>query len=297
MRIPDTDEGWKRKLSPEAYGSLRLGEPEAPNTGAYTNVHAPGVYVCAGCGIPLFSSEQKSDIGSGYATFIVASDGGPVTLARTYSSQGDEHTVAKCGQCGGVIGTLADMALRSADNLAEGKAQQFIYANSHSIKLHRSLSPTSYPYASLVTLVLLFAVGFGIWQWSTSLRDMGSFSNIRDTVQLWVGDLEVHATTVREDQLQPGGFESLLKEQPLLIVLARTPPAPIMIHTQPVDVLWLDSAFAVVDAEEGVRMDGGDAWNKPPAASFALITRSGILPESSFMPGTTIIVPNRGQLF
>jgi peptide-methionine (R)-S-oxide reductase len=297
MRIPDTDEGWKKKLSPDAYRSLRLGEPEASNAGAYTNVHSPGVYVCAGCGSPLFSSEQKSDIGSGHATFIIPPDGGPVSLVRTYSPEGEERTAAKCERCGGVIGVLADMALRSADDLTEGKAQRFIYANSHSIKLHRSLSPTSYPYAFLFALVLLSVVGFGVWQWSASWRGVGTFKNISETLQVWVGDIEVHATTFREDQLQPGGFDPVLRDTALLIVLARTPPTPIMIHARPVDVLWLDGMFSVVEAEQGVLMDGSVVWNKPPAASFALITRSGVLPGSSFMPGTTIIVPNKGQLF
>lgn len=296
MRIPDTEEGWKKRLSPEAYRSLRQGEPEAPNSGAYTNVHAPGVYVCAGCGTPLFSSEQKSDIGSGHATFIIPPDGGPVTLARVYSSEGNEQTAAKCEQCGGVVGYLADMSLRSADDLTEGRAQNFIYANSHSIKLHRSLSPTSYPYTFLLVLVLLSVIGFGMWQWSTSLRDMGTHSNISETIQLWVGDMEVNATTFHEDQLL-GSYDPVLETDPLFVVLAKTPPASIMIHTRPVDVLWLDGMRSVVEVERSVLMDGSAVWNKPSTASFALIARPGTLPESAFTPGFTIIVPNKRQLF
>ncbi len=295
MSIPDTDEGWKKKLSPEAYRALRLGEPEEPHTGAYTNTQVPGIYVCAGCDTPLFSSEQKSDTGSGHATFMLPPNGGPVALARTYSPEGEERTAAKCRQCGGVLGYVADMALRSADDLMDGKKQQFLLASSHSIKLRKSLSPVSYPIPSIIALVLLFGAGVGLWQWSASIQSIGTHEDRQRTVQMWVGDLELHVTMVLGHELIDNR-EPILEVEPLLIVLARTPPSPILIHTRPVDVMWLDALFTVVEVEQGVLMDGSSVWNKPPNANFALIVRPGTIPEPALTLGTTLIIPNRAQL-
>lgn len=70
-----TEAEWKERLTPEQYGILRQKGTEPAFTGKYHDFHGKGVYVCAGCGNPLFSSEDKFDSGSGWPSFTRALDG------------------------------------------------------------------------------------------------------------------------------------------------------------------------------------------------------------------------------
>jgi peptide-methionine (R)-S-oxide reductase len=57
---------WKDKLTPEQYKVLREKGTEMPGTGKYLHEKKDGVYRCAACGNPLFSSETKFDSGTGW---------------------------------------------------------------------------------------------------------------------------------------------------------------------------------------------------------------------------------------
>ncbi len=61
-----TDAEWRERLSPEQYQILRQAGTERAFTGKYESNKAPGLYLCAGCGTPLFSSETKYNSGSGW---------------------------------------------------------------------------------------------------------------------------------------------------------------------------------------------------------------------------------------
>lgn len=56
---------WKKKLTPEQYHILREKGTERAFTGKYNEHKKKGVYMCAGCGAELFSSDKKYDSGSG----------------------------------------------------------------------------------------------------------------------------------------------------------------------------------------------------------------------------------------
>ena len=60
---------WKQKLTPEQYHVLRQKGTEHAFTGALYNNHEKGVYECAACGQPLFSSDTKFESGSGWPSF------------------------------------------------------------------------------------------------------------------------------------------------------------------------------------------------------------------------------------
>ena len=65
-----TDAEWRERLTPEQYAVLRQGGTERAFTGKYEKNKAAGEYVCAGCGQPLFESDDKYDSGSGWPSFV-----------------------------------------------------------------------------------------------------------------------------------------------------------------------------------------------------------------------------------
>ena len=64
--IPETEEEWKERLTPEQFQVLRNKGTEGAFTGPYHDAKTPGTYVCAGCGQPLFRSDAKFDSGTGW---------------------------------------------------------------------------------------------------------------------------------------------------------------------------------------------------------------------------------------
>ena len=60
-----TEKEWRAKLTPEQYKILREKGTEAPFSGKLLHDTAAGVYRCAACGNPLFSSSAKFDSGTG----------------------------------------------------------------------------------------------------------------------------------------------------------------------------------------------------------------------------------------
>lgn len=96
---------WKDKLTPEQYHVLREKGTEQPFTGELLNNKENGMYVCAACGTPLFSSETKFDSGSGWPSFWDAVDESKINLVPDHSL-GMERTEVQCANCGGHLGHL-----------------------------------------------------------------------------------------------------------------------------------------------------------------------------------------------
>ena len=59
FEITKTDAEWRSILPPEAYTVLRKEGTEPSFQNKYHDNKAPGVYHCAGCDLPLFSSKEK----------------------------------------------------------------------------------------------------------------------------------------------------------------------------------------------------------------------------------------------
>lgn len=67
--VPQTEDAWRGKLSPEAYAILREGGTEKPFSSPLNAEKRPGTYVAADTGIPVFRSEDKFDSGTGWPSF------------------------------------------------------------------------------------------------------------------------------------------------------------------------------------------------------------------------------------
>jgi len=102
-----SENNWKKKLTPEQYRVLREKGTEPAFTGNYCNNHEKGIYKCAGCGTPLFSSEEKFDSGSGWPSFNKPNDEANVEekVDRKY---GMIRTEVLCSKCGGHLGHVFD---------------------------------------------------------------------------------------------------------------------------------------------------------------------------------------------
>ncbi len=80
-------------LTPEQYKVLREGGTEPAFTGEYVHKSVDGMYTCAACGNPLFSSDTQFDSGSGWPSFDQALPGAIET--HRDSTLGIERTVAR----------------------------------------------------------------------------------------------------------------------------------------------------------------------------------------------------------
>jgi len=90
-------------LTPEQYRVLREGGTERPFTSELLHNKAKGTYVCAGCGLELFSSETKYDSGSGWPSFYAPIAKGNV-LTKLDESHGMIREENVCAGCGGHLG-------------------------------------------------------------------------------------------------------------------------------------------------------------------------------------------------
>lgn len=68
-KIVKSKKEWKQQLTPEQYYVTRESGTERAFSGKYYDHYDPGIYVCSGCGTPLFSSETKYKSGSGWPSY------------------------------------------------------------------------------------------------------------------------------------------------------------------------------------------------------------------------------------
>ncbi len=99
----DTKDNWKDKLTKEEYRVLREKGTERAFTGEFYKHEETGVYVCAGCANPLFSSEEKYDSGSGWPSFWKPVDNSNIKEI-TDNSFGMKRIEIVCSKCDGHLG-------------------------------------------------------------------------------------------------------------------------------------------------------------------------------------------------
>src|SRR5512132_3931902 len=101
-----SDSDWRKRLGPERYRILREAGTEAPYSSPLNKEHRRGTFVCAGCGLPLFSSTTKFDSGTGWPSFYAALPNAIRT--RKDGAFGMSRTEEHCRRCGGHLGHVFD---------------------------------------------------------------------------------------------------------------------------------------------------------------------------------------------
>jgi peptide-methionine (R)-S-oxide reductase len=107
MESKISEDKWKKKLTKEQYKVLREKGTEPAFTGKFWNHHEKGIYKCAGCGEPLFSSEQKFDSGTGWPSFYEPYEEANVE-EKLDTSYGMKRTEILCSNCKGHLGHVFD---------------------------------------------------------------------------------------------------------------------------------------------------------------------------------------------
>ena len=106
-KVRHTDAEWRALLSPLQYRVMREQGTEPPFANAYWDNHQDGVYVCAGCGTPLFDSRTKFNSGTGWPSFWQPIE--PKFIEEEVDhSYGMTRTEVHCAVCGAHLGHVFD---------------------------------------------------------------------------------------------------------------------------------------------------------------------------------------------
>jgi len=97
---------WKKRLTPQQYAVLRGESTERAGSSPLDKEKRKGVFVCAGCALPLFSSATKFESGTGWPSFWAP-------LRNAVGTKEDntffmKRTEVHCRRCGGHLGHVFD---------------------------------------------------------------------------------------------------------------------------------------------------------------------------------------------
>lgn len=101
-----SDAQWRARLPPPAFAVLRRGATERAYSSPLLGEHRKGRFLCAGCALPLFSSQTKFDSGTGWPSFQDHLPGA-ITL-RQDRSLGMIRKEVRCARCAGHLGHVFD---------------------------------------------------------------------------------------------------------------------------------------------------------------------------------------------
>ena len=90
---------WQTCLTPQQYEILRQEGTERPFSSPLNDIKNPGTFVCAGCGLPLFTTKQKYNSGTGWPSFYDIIPGNVET--KIDHKIGAARTEYHCARCGG----------------------------------------------------------------------------------------------------------------------------------------------------------------------------------------------------
>ncbi len=97
---------WRARLTDRQYWVLREEGTERAFTSKLNDEKRAGIYHCAGCDLPLYSSETKYDSGTGWPSFWKPLDNaiGTKPDRKLFRVRTEVH----CRRCGGHLGHVFD---------------------------------------------------------------------------------------------------------------------------------------------------------------------------------------------
>jgi methionine-R-sulfoxide reductase len=101
--VRKSDEEWLKQLGPQRFQILRAQGTERPFCGTLLDNKKSGIYYCAGCDLPLFSSATKFNSGTGWPSFFEPFANENI-LEIEDRSHGMLRTEIRCARCGGHLG-------------------------------------------------------------------------------------------------------------------------------------------------------------------------------------------------
>lgn len=102
FEITKTESEWQKILTPEQFYVLRKHGTERAGTSPLDHQYAKGTYYCAGCKLPLFTSNTKFNSGTGWPSFYDPIKG---AIGTTKDNMfGMTRTEVHCRRCGGHLG-------------------------------------------------------------------------------------------------------------------------------------------------------------------------------------------------
>jgi peptide-methionine (R)-S-oxide reductase len=101
-----SNDEWRKRLDKMAYYVLREEGTERAGTSPLNAEKRPGIYACAGCDLPLFTSDMKYESGTGWPSFFT-------TIPGVFGSKKDyglflPRIEYHCIRCGGHHGHVFD---------------------------------------------------------------------------------------------------------------------------------------------------------------------------------------------
>jgi peptide-methionine (R)-S-oxide reductase len=106
-RLELSSDEWKQRLGEAQFRVLRKEGTERAGSSPLNDEKRPGVFACAGCGLPLFTSAMKYDSGTGWPSFFTHIPGALQTK-RDFSLLILPRTEYHCARCGGHQGHVFD---------------------------------------------------------------------------------------------------------------------------------------------------------------------------------------------
>jgi len=106
FEVTRSDDEWRKRLDANQYAVLRREGTERPFTSPLNDEHRAGVFICAGCELPLFSSKTKFDSGTGWPSFYQPLDN--AVRKHEDTTLGMVRTEIHCRRCGGHLGHVFD---------------------------------------------------------------------------------------------------------------------------------------------------------------------------------------------
>jgi peptide-methionine (R)-S-oxide reductase len=102
FEIQKSDAEWRRILTPAQYSVLRAHGTERAGSSPLNQEKRKGTFVCAGCDLPLFSSDTKYESGTGWPSFYrPLPDAIGTSVDRSFLMT---RTEVHCQRCGGHLG-------------------------------------------------------------------------------------------------------------------------------------------------------------------------------------------------